>query len=165
MENCGEDGDTIQLKDVDAVISLKELYNKELDIEGTYIDQQKKIEELENQVTILKQQLEAVNKSGAMITLSTGGYSMGIDEAIRKTDLDLLVLDNVEQYKKCKVEFSGHMGNYISARIYLDGNLIQTISDSNEHEIELNNNKKIVINAYSYGLNNGVIIIKKLELE
>ena len=126
-----EDGDTIKLKDIDKQISLKEIYTGET----------KKTE-----VTPLK--------------LSLGPYTIGTDRAVSLTDFNPIVLDNLKMYKECKITFAnnGAMGTYVSARIYVDNELVETISDSNEHIISLNNKDYLKINLYSYNsLENGHI--------
>lgn len=136
-----EDGDTIKLKEVDANLSLKEIYNGEIQKLGDVITQ------------------------SSPIKLSAGPFRMGTNTSVHTTDVNVLTLNNLEGYNKCTIAFSGDMGTYISARIYIDDNLVETISDASEHEIELNNNSKMVINLYSYNLSNGDAGISNLELE
>lgn len=120
-----EDGDTIKLKDIDKQISLKEIYTGET----------KKTE-----VMPLK--------------LSFGEYKMGTDSSIKITDFNPIVLDNLKMYKECKISFANNnsMGTYVSARIYVDDELVITISDQNEHTISLNNKDRLKVNLYSYNL-------------
>lgn len=124
-----EDGDTIKLKDIDKQISLKEIYTGETK---------------EREVPPLK--------------LSFGEYKMGTDSSIKITNFNPIVLDNLEKYKECIITFpSSNMGTYFSARIYVDNELVETISDSNEHIIPLNNKESLKVNLYSYNLLRGGI--------
>lgn len=136
-----EDGDTIKLKEVNAEISLKDIYKTQLQVSDN-------------------------KEHKSPIKLSTGFFIMGSDRSINTTDIDILTLNDLEGYNKCKITLVGNIGTYISAKIYIDGNLVETISDTSEHEIALNNNSKMVINLYSYnGLICGSAGIENLEIE
>lgn len=59
-----EDKDTLILKDIDAQISLKEIWNGEVIATGSYTEKIERIEELEEKVEKLKKELEDLNKTG-----------------------------------------------------------------------------------------------------
>lgn len=65
-------------------------------------------------------------------------------------DQNAINLKNLQQYTNCEITCGGNMGTYISARIYIDGVLVKTISDLSTHTITLNNNNKLVVNFYCY---------------
>lgn len=86
-------------------------------------------------------------------------FEMGTRTGI--TNNDLVFINGLNNYKTLTIECKGNMGTYISARIYIDNNLIITISDLSEHVIELNNNNEMKINFYCYNsLTNGVTGVK-----
>ncbi|MBR1416342.1 MAG: hypothetical protein IJ572_00800 [Bacilli bacterium] len=72
-----------------------------------------------------------------------------------------VTINGLDKYKKLTLQGTGNMGTYISIRIYLDGQLIYTISDLNEHEFQIDHNHLLQANFYCYNnLNNGGAGIK-----
>lgn len=58
-----EDKDTLKLNDVDATVSLKEIWNGEIATTGSYTKNKERIEELEEQVEQLEKALEDTSKT------------------------------------------------------------------------------------------------------
>ena len=56
-------------------------------------------------------------------------------------------MNDLNGYKKVTIQCGGDVGNYIDANIYIDEQLVLTISDKLEHEIPLNNNSNLRINC------------------
>ena len=66
-----------------------------------------------------------------------------------------------KKYKTLTIQCGGNIGTYISANVYIDNNLVLTISDLLEHTINLNSNDELRMNFYCYnGLNNGIASVK-----
>ena len=88
------------------------------------------------------------------LDLSYGPFEMGSRSGYY--NFTPVTINGLDKYKKLTLQGTGNMGTYISIRIYLDGELIYTISDLNEHTFEINHNHKLDANFYCYnGLNNG----------
>ena len=88
------------------------------------------------------------------LEMNFGTFEMGSRSGI--TDADLVRVTGLKNYKTLTIQCGGNMGTYISARVYIDNNLVVTISDTLEHEVNISNNNELKINFYSYnGLNNG----------
>ena len=93
------------------------------------------------------------------LDLSYGPFEMGSRSGYY--NFTPVTINGLDKYKKLILQGTGNMGTYISIRIYLDDELIYTISDLNEHEFQLDHNHKLDANFYCYnGLNNGGAGIK-----
>lgn len=92
----------------------------------------------------------------APLKIAVGSIMLGSSEDVDKTNIKPIEVSNINKYTTCTIKCGNNMGTYISARIYVDNELIQTISDNLSHTIELNNNSNLVVNFYCYnGLQNG----------
>jgi len=95
------------------------------------------------------------------LEFESGPCQLGTGAGTRLTDVDFVKLKGLKKYKKLTITCNGNMGTYISARIYIDSNLVLTISDALEHTIDINNNDELIVNFYSYnGLSNGAASVK-----
>lgn len=93
-----EDGDTIKLKEIDEVISLKDIYNGTTSDTGSYSDNKEKIELLERKIADLQKQLEDSKKNEENLksdieegkkVIASAITSMGVDATSDSTFEDL----------------------------------------------------------------------------
>jgi len=95
-----------------------------------------------------------VNNLSMNISLET----IVLGSTINLIDTKAITVTDINKYSSCTISCIGrNMGEYISARIYIDGVLVQTISDNDiEHVISLKNNSNLILNFYCYNdLKNG----------
>ena len=131
-----------------------------------YASEEYKVRANEEQLEIAK----GINKIDTLVSsnraeevepleIELGPYVMG--SLIRFTNADLVKLNGLKKYKTLIIQCGGNMGTYISSNIYIDNNLVLTISDNLEHTINLNNNDELKMNFYCYnGLSNGSATVK-----
>ena len=82
------------------------------------------------------------------IEMNFEGVIMG--KNVSRTSLNEAVkLDNLDNYKKITIQCGDNVGDYIDAYVYIDQELVLTITDKLEHEITLNNNSELKINCAS----------------
>lgn len=83
-----------------------------------------------------------------------GYFEMGSRSGYR--DFTPVHLEDISKYKKLTLKAKGNIGTYISVRVYIDGTLVETISNLVEHEYILDHNEILELNFYCYnGLSNG----------
>lgn len=112
MENCGEDGDTIKLKDDKGEIKLSEIYKGETISTGSYTNNKEKIEELTARVTELERQLQEEQTKVTNTIVALGKiYIPGSSSIINLTASNNFLNEEYVEYindsykfkKECKV--------------------------------------------------------------
>ena len=81
------------------------------------------------------------------MNMKLNGVVMGTN--VERASYDAIAIDNLNKYKKLTVQCDEGVGAWIDAKVYIDDQLVLTISDKLEHEITLNNNSRLKINCVS----------------
>jgi len=81
------------------------------------------------------------------INMNLNGIVMGTQ--VSRASYDALDIDNLNKYKKLTIQCDESVGTWIDANVYIDNQLVLTISDKVEHELTLNNNNKLKITCVS----------------
>ena len=99
---------------------------------------------------------DAINdlKKKDVLEINSGPYFLGSKWGI--TNNDLMTID-IQGYNKLTYKSnSGSIGKWYRCRIYVDDILLETVSDTNTHTYDLNNNQKLRLNYFTInGLQEG----------
>ena len=89
--------------------------------------------------------IDELYKIGSEVTpldLSLNGIIMG--KSVNRTEIEPYIINDLSKYKKLKITCSDNV-DYIDTYVYIDNELVLTISDSSEHVITINNNNTLKV--------------------
>ena len=87
------------------------------------------------------------NKIITPLNMELKGVVIGSN--VERSSYDAIKLDDLNNYKKLTIQCDEAVGTWIDANVFIDGQIVLTISDKNKHEITLNNNSELKITCVS----------------